>query len=443
MNEGALSGRARACAAGRRSPRRRSSPATSCSPSTSARGCTSATCPRPARSRSSAGPRPAACRSPPRSPRTTCCSTERARRRRTTRCSRSTRRCARVDDVRALREALADGTIDTVATDHAPHAVEDKDCEWAAAAFGMVGLETALSVVRRVDGRDRAARLGRGRRPDVRAPGPDRPGRRPGRAARGGRARQPRPGRPGRALGRRPRAIGLAQPQHALPRPRAARRGSSPRSSRGGPPSSTAPWPADEPGPGGRPGVARGPGLARDHPARGAPRLHRRDGRRDRRCLLADVARLARPRAPPGRPARADAPPADLGAPLAGPIDGRYLASTVGRRLARPDRRPRPRLDRRRRRCRCTPRACSFALPGADDLFVPADAIRGARLDRGIAGSVVRAGRHRRGHLGARRPPAGHRVPGLARRRHHDELVAAIESLVPTAAPLDNEEAGT
>ena len=47
----------------------------------------------------------------------------------------------------ALREALADGTIDCVATDHAPHPHEDKDCEWAAAAMGMVGLETALSVV--------------------------------------------------------------------------------------------------------------------------------------------------------------------------------------------------------------------------------------------------------------------------------------------------------
>ncbi|MHC0428710.1 dihydroorotase [Streptomyces sp. O3] len=50
-------------------------------------------------------------------------------------------------DVMALREALADGTIDIVATDHAPHPREDKDCEWAAAAMGMVGLETALSVV--------------------------------------------------------------------------------------------------------------------------------------------------------------------------------------------------------------------------------------------------------------------------------------------------------
>jgi len=50
-------------------------------------------------------------------------------------------------DVLALREALADGTIDAVATDHAPHPSEDKDCEWAAAAMGMVGLETALPVV--------------------------------------------------------------------------------------------------------------------------------------------------------------------------------------------------------------------------------------------------------------------------------------------------------
>jgi dihydroorotase len=51
------------------------------------------------------------------------------------------------EDIQALRSALADGTIDAVATDHAPHASEDKDCEWAAAAFGMTGLETALSVV--------------------------------------------------------------------------------------------------------------------------------------------------------------------------------------------------------------------------------------------------------------------------------------------------------
>ena len=50
-------------------------------------------------------------------------------------------------DVDALREGLADGTIDCVATDHAPHAPEDKETEWGAAAPGMTGLETALSVV--------------------------------------------------------------------------------------------------------------------------------------------------------------------------------------------------------------------------------------------------------------------------------------------------------
>lgn len=50
-------------------------------------------------------------------------------------------------DVTALREGLADGTIDCVATDHAPHPREAKEAEWDAAAFGMVGLESALSVV--------------------------------------------------------------------------------------------------------------------------------------------------------------------------------------------------------------------------------------------------------------------------------------------------------
>jgi dihydroorotase len=51
------------------------------------------------------------------------------------------------DDVQAVRAGLADGTIDCVATDHAPHPTEDKECEWASAAMGMLGLETALSVV--------------------------------------------------------------------------------------------------------------------------------------------------------------------------------------------------------------------------------------------------------------------------------------------------------
>jgi dihydroorotase len=69
-------------------------------------------------------------------------------------------------DVEALREALADGTIDCVATDHAPHAAEDKESEWGAALPGMLGLQTALSVVvetmvlaGRLDWRGVAARL--------------------------------------------------------------------------------------------------------------------------------------------------------------------------------------------------------------------------------------------------------------------------------------------
>jgi dihydroorotase len=52
-----------------------------------------------------------------------------------------------VEDVLALRAGLADGTIDAVATDHAPHASHDKDHAFADAAFGVIGLETALGVV--------------------------------------------------------------------------------------------------------------------------------------------------------------------------------------------------------------------------------------------------------------------------------------------------------
>ncbi len=116
--------------AGPRSPRRRSSPATCCSPSTSARACTSATSRRRAASTSSAGRRRAASTSRPRSPRTTCCSPR-------TSCRGYDARykvnppLRRDEDVQALRAALADGTIDIVATDHAPHPVEAKECEWA------------------------------------------------------------------------------------------------------------------------------------------------------------------------------------------------------------------------------------------------------------------------------------------------------------------------
>jgi len=52
-----------------------------------------------------------------------------------------------IEDVEVLRAALADGTIDAVATDHAPHARHDKEHTFIDAAFGVLGLETALSVV--------------------------------------------------------------------------------------------------------------------------------------------------------------------------------------------------------------------------------------------------------------------------------------------------------
>lgn len=52
-------------------------------------------------------------------------------------------------DVMALREGLAEGVIDIVATDHAPHSLESKECEWQEASFGMLGLETALSIVQK------------------------------------------------------------------------------------------------------------------------------------------------------------------------------------------------------------------------------------------------------------------------------------------------------
>ena len=122
----------------------------------------------------------------------------------TTRCSRSTRRCARSRDVEALRAGLADGTIDAVATDHAPHAAHDKDHAFADAAFGMLGLETALGVVAEtmvatglLDWAGVADRM------SVR---PAAIGRVAGQGApiEPGSRRQPHPGRPGRRVDGRP-----------------------------------------------------------------------------------------------------------------------------------------------------------------------------------------------------------------------------------------------
>ncbi|MCF8528448.1 MAG: dihydroorotase [Aquiluna sp.] len=54
------------------------------------------------------------------------------------------------EDSLALRAAVLDGTIDVIGTDHAPHSKEKKECEWQNAAFGMVGLEHAASVLQEV-----------------------------------------------------------------------------------------------------------------------------------------------------------------------------------------------------------------------------------------------------------------------------------------------------
>ena len=163
-----------ACPAGRRSPRRRSSPATCCSPRhTGSRlhVCHVSTAGSVEVLRWAKAPGHRA--SPPRSPRTTCCSPTTCSSA-TTRSSRSTRRCAPTRTSRRCATALADGTIDAVATDHAPHAAQDKEREWvdAAARDARAG-DRAVGRGQRGHGRRRAARLGRRRRRVMsRAPGP-------------------------------------------------------------------------------------------------------------------------------------------------------------------------------------------------------------------------------------------------------------------------------
>ena len=89
------------------------------------------------------GARPA--RSRPRRRRTTSRSpTTRARA--STPCSRCTRRCAPTPTSPAIRDGLADGTIDAIATDHAPHTPESKERPFEEAPAGMLGLETALAL---------------------------------------------------------------------------------------------------------------------------------------------------------------------------------------------------------------------------------------------------------------------------------------------------------
>src|SRR3972149_5340883 len=50
------------------------------------------------------------------------------------------------DDVQAMKEALKDGTIDVIATDHAPHTIDEKEVEYTQAPFGIVGLETCVGL---------------------------------------------------------------------------------------------------------------------------------------------------------------------------------------------------------------------------------------------------------------------------------------------------------
>ena len=125
-------------------------------------------------------------------------------------------------DVEALREALADGTIDAIATDHAPHSPVEKDVEFEHAAFGMIGLETALPLCLDLVRAGRAVpaalvslltdRPGRG---------PGLPGGHPGARSAGRRHRHP----PRTRLDLRPGAIALQIEEHALRGSAPARQG--------------------------------------------------------------------------------------------------------------------------------------------------------------------------------------------------------------------------
>ena len=136
-------------------------------------------------------------------------------------------------DVTAVIEGLCDGTIDAVATDHAPHAPESKDVPFDQAPPGMLGLQTALPIawqvlsptlgperifalIERDAGRDRPAD------PDRPAPGRPQCARRAARGRGDGQRLCLRPVGDDR---RRPVASGQSQPEHALCRPELHRRG--------------------------------------------------------------------------------------------------------------------------------------------------------------------------------------------------------------------------
>jgi dihydroorotase len=131
-----------------------------------------------------------------------------------TRSTRSTRRCAPAADTEAMRAALAEGVIDVVATDHAPHAAQYKDTEWDAARPGMLGLQTApvrgahtMVEPGLLDWRGVARVLSE--RPAEIGGLPDQ-----GRPDRGGGARNVRPRRPRTACGRCAARAGQPRVQH-------------------------------------------------------------------------------------------------------------------------------------------------------------------------------------------------------------------------------------
>ncbi len=121
-------------------------------------------------------------------------------------------------DRSALRAALADGTIDVVATDHAPHAVEEKEAEFDQAPFGTIGLETALAAL--LTHLVEPGELSLSRAIEAMSTTPARilGAARPRRADRAGPAGQPGRVRPGRRVDRRA-TVRLEEPELGLPRP--------------------------------------------------------------------------------------------------------------------------------------------------------------------------------------------------------------------------------
>ena len=235
-------------------------------------------------------------------------------------------------DVEAVREALADGTIDIVATDHAPHTREDKDCEWGAAAFGMTGLETALSRRAGDDGRHRPHRPGP-TSPRVLSTAPARIGRVAdhGRPIAVGEPANVTLVDPGIRRVVVPGGAGHAQRQLAVPRPRAVTAASSRRCCAAG---ATVH---------GRLGVRRdggGPLVSREAVSTVVLALLVLV------LVLGHACRVARAHPPVVRPGRPTCrvPPAELGSPMPRTRRRDLRLDHPGGGLARPGHRPRPRV---------------------------------------------------------------------------------------------------